>query len=232
MNSEHNGYLDPGQTIINYAVRELGMSFKDVVADDPSLLLRNWFKCYRHARNTVIGTGIVGAITILIGVGTGATPLLISGVLVAGGSGVLVKRQNEGCQSCELESDILNEIRPVLSLFVQLEEKGAAASDLVSLYDRLIKRISANPMLAHSLTGGEGLKAFLEAELRKCTLLSHVASDRSQQELRLTRLPSFPQTSCVIAALKIQLCYVDFSLSCRQALSTIAFPRCGTLKQC
>jgi hypothetical protein len=184
MNSEHNGYLDPGQTIINYAVRELGMSFKDLVADDPSLLLRNWFKCYRHARNTVIGTGIAGAIAILLAVGTGATPLLVAGVLVAGCSCVAVKQQNAGVQSCELESEILDEIRPVLKLFVQLEETGeVGASDLVGVYDRLIKRISANPMLAHTLTGGEGLKAFLEAELRKCTLLSHVASDRSQQEL-------------------------------------------------
>jgi hypothetical protein len=143
--SEANGYLDPDQTLINFAVREMGYSFERIIREDPNRLLRSWGKVYRKAKATAIGTATMGAGAVLLGVLTGATPLLVAGVLVAGGSGFLVKKHAAGVESCEIEHDVLDDCRPVLAFLAALESRGVNPSDLVSLYDRVIKRVSASP---------------------------------------------------------------------------------------
>jgi hypothetical protein len=123
--SDYNGYLDADQTLINYAVREMGGTFAQTLQDDPSRMLRNWLKCRRAAQNTSIGTTIFGALAVVAGAFTGAGSLLIAGVAVAAGSGFLVKHHSQGAQACELEGEILDSCRPILGLLVELERRGA-----------------------------------------------------------------------------------------------------------
>ncbi|MBD2156258.1 hypothetical protein [Leptolyngbya sp. FACHB-16] len=174
--SEMNGYLDPDQTLVNFAVRELGMSFSKLIAEDPSRLLRNWLKCYKTARSSAIGTLGLGTAALIVGVGVGAWPLSLAGFLTMGGCGLLVKHHNNGVKACELEAEIIDEIRPVLELFHALEVRGANPSDLVSLYDRLIRQYAAqNP--AFGLIGDpKHLKEFFETELAKHHTLSGIIS--------------------------------------------------------
>lgn len=174
--SESNGYLDPDQTLVNFAVREMGMSFQQLIADDPSRLLRNWLKCYRGARATAIGTLALGTGAMILGIGTGAIPLSIAGFITLGSSGMLIKHHTAGVRACEMEASILDEIRPVLELFHSLEVRGANPSDLVSLYDRLIRQYAAqNPMFG-SIGDPKGLKEFFKVELDKHLTLSSVAN--------------------------------------------------------
>lgn len=143
--SERNGYLDSDQTLINFCVREMGYSFERIIKEDPNRLLRNWGKVYRKAKTTAIGTTAIGAIAITIGIMTGATPMMIAGVIVAGSSGLLVKKHAAGVESCEVEHEMLDEFRPVLAFLSELECRGVNPSDLVSLYDRVVRKVSANP---------------------------------------------------------------------------------------
>lgn len=143
--SEANGYLDPDQTLINFAVRELGYSFERIIQEDPNRLLRSWGKTYKTAKMTAIGTTVMGAGAVLLGVLVGATPLLVVGVLVGGASGLLVKKHSAGVESCDIEHEVLDDCRPVLAFLAELERRGVNPSDLVSLYDRVIKRVSINP---------------------------------------------------------------------------------------
>jgi len=143
--SERNGYLDPDQTLVNFCVREMGYSFDRIIKEDPNRLLRSWGKVYRKAKTTAIGTTVLGMAAVTIGVVTGATPMLIAGVLVAGGSGLLVKKHSAGVESCEVEHEMLDEFRPVLGFLSELERRGVNPSDLVSLYDRVVRKVSVNP---------------------------------------------------------------------------------------
>ena len=143
--SERNGYLDPDQTLVNFCVREMGYSFERIIKEDPNRLLRSWGKVYRKAKTTAIGTAVLGIAAVTIGVMTGATPMLIAGVLVAGGSGLLVKKHSAGVESCEVEHEMLDEFRPVLGFLSELERRGVNPSDLVSLYDRVVRKVSVNP---------------------------------------------------------------------------------------
>ncbi|MBD2093529.1 hypothetical protein H6F67_27215 [Microcoleus sp. FACHB-1515] len=171
---DYNGYLDSDQTLINYAVREMGGSFQQTIQDDPSRMLRNWLKCRRSAQNTAIGTTLFGALGLVAGVFTGAMPLMIAGVAVAAGSGFLVKHHSEGAAACELESEILDSCRPILSLLAELEQRGANPSDLVSLYDRLIRAASAKNS-GFDVTNKAQLQAFFQAELEQSAILSNLS---------------------------------------------------------
>jgi len=139
--SERNGYLDPDQTLVNFCVREMGYSFDRIIKEDPNRLLRSWGKVYRKAKTTALGTTAIGAIAVVVGVMTGATPMMVAGVLVAGGSGLLVKKHSAGVESCEVEHEMLDEFRPVLGFLSELESRGVNPSDLVSLYDRVVRKV-------------------------------------------------------------------------------------------
>lgn len=143
--SERNGYLDPDQTLINFCVREMGYSFRRIINEDPNRLLRSWKKVYGKAKTTALGTGTIGAIAVVIGVLTGATPMMVAGVMIAGSSGLLVKRHGAGVESCQIEHEILDDCRPVLEFLSELEKRGVNPSDLVSLYDRVVRKVSVNP---------------------------------------------------------------------------------------
>jgi len=170
--SERNGYLDPDQTLINFAVRELGYSFERIIKEDPNRLLRSWGKVYRKAKTTAIGTTTLGACAVLVGVLTGASPLMVVGVLVAGGSGLLVKRHAAGVESCEIEHEVLDDCRPVLAFLAELERRGVNPSDLVSLYDRVIKRVSVNP---GRFSSASILQKLFKDELEQSGILAQVS---------------------------------------------------------
>lgn len=171
---DYNGYLDADQTIVNYAVREMGGTFAQTLQDDPSRMLRNWRKCRKNAQGTAIGTTLFGALAVVAGAFTGAGTLLIAGVAVAAGSGFLVKHHSEGAAACELESEILDSCRPILGFLVELERRGANPSDLVSLYDRIVRAASAkvNPL---DVTDRAQLQAFFQAELEQSAILSNLS---------------------------------------------------------
>lgn len=170
---ESNGYLDPDQTLPNFAIRELGMSFEQLLRDDPHLLLRKWLKRYRASRNTAIGGAGVGAGAVLTGVLVGAFPLILTGGAAIGGCALLIRHHGSGVRSCETETRILDEIRPVLELLAALERRGADRSELVTLYDRLIKRYSIeNPLFNAIGSSSDELKQFFEQELQKHQTLS------------------------------------------------------------
>jgi len=177
--NERNGYLDPDQTLVNFAIREKGMTFEQLIAEDPSRLLRTWLKLYRKARATAIATAVLGAAATVVGVGVGATPLMVAGIATIGGSGMLAKHHNAGVKACELEAEILDEIRPILELFHTLETRGANPSDLVSLYDRLIRQYAAQNPVFGAIGDPAGLKEFFEVELAKHLTVSSVAATQT-----------------------------------------------------
>ena len=170
--SERNGYLDPDQTLINFAVRELGYSFERIIKEDPNRLLRIWGKVYRKAKTTAIGTTTLGACAVLVGVLTGASPLMVVGVLVAGASGLLVKKHAAGVESCDIEHEVLDDCRPVLAFLAELERRGVNPSDLVSLYDRVIKRVSVNP---GRFSSASILQKLFKDELEQSGILAQVS---------------------------------------------------------
>lgn len=172
--SEKNGYLDPDQTLINFAIRESGMSFRQLLAVDPHLMLRKWLKLYRASRTSAIGGTVTGGGSVLVGVTAAAPPLVLSGIALGGICALLIRYFGSGVRSCEEEYEALDEILPVLELLAVLQERGADASRLVSLYDRLIRQLSANGFLL-KLRGGDfsnELMEFFQQELRKDQVLS------------------------------------------------------------
>jgi len=149
------------------------MSFEQLLRDDPHLLLRKWLKRYRASRNTAIGGAGVGAGAVLTGVLVGAFPLILTGGAAIGGCALLIRHHGSGVRSCETETRILDEIRPVLELLAALERRGADRSELVTLYDRLIKRYSIeNPLFNAIGSSSDELKQFFEQELQKHQTLS------------------------------------------------------------
>jgi hypothetical protein len=170
--SETNGYLDPDQTLINFAVRELGYSFERIIREDPNRLLRSWGKVYQKAKTTAIGTATMGAAAVLLGVLTGATPLMVVGVLVGGASGLLVKKHAAGVESCNIEHEVLDDCRPVLAFLAELERRGVNPSDLVSLYDRVIRQVSVNP---GRYTSASILQKLFKDEVEQSGVLAQVS---------------------------------------------------------
>lgn len=199
--SEANGYLDPDQTLINFAVRELGYSFERIIQEDPNRLLRSWGKVYRKAKTTAIGTTVLGAGAVLMGVLTGATPLLVVGVLVGGASGLLVKKHSAGVESCDIEHEVLDDCRPVLAFLAELERRGVNPSDLVSLYDRVIKRVSSNP---GRFSSASILQKLFKDEVEQSGVLAQVtglktglASVAPSQVMNPDRAAALPESQAV-----------------------------------
>ena len=199
--SERNGYLDPDQTLINFAVRELGYSFERIIKEDPNRLLRSWGKVYRKAKTTAIGTATLGACAVILGVLTGATPMLVAGVLVAGASGLLVKRHAAGVESCDIEHEVLDDCRPVLAFLAELERRGVNPSDLVSLYDRAIKRVSVNP---GRFSSASILQKLFKDEVEQSGVLAQVsgvktglASVSEPQAMEGDRLMALPESQTI-----------------------------------
>jgi len=218
--SERNGYLDPDQTLINFAVRELGYSFEQIIKEDPNRLLRRWGKTYKTAKATAIGTTALGAIAVMGGVLTGATPLLVVGVLVAGSSGLLVKKHSAGVESCDVEHEVLDECRPILPFLTELERRGVNPSDLVSLYDRLVKRVSANP---GRFSSASILQRLFKEEVEQSGVLAQVSGVE-------TGLASVAQTqvqegNCLTPPPKVQTNTQEIGIATRlEATPTTAQP--------
>lgn len=176
--SNNNGYLDPDQTIVNYAVRELGTSFAELHDQDPSKLLREWLKTYRNARGSSIACTALGAVGIVAGVFTGATPLLASGVAIAMGMGFLTKKHHDAVDSIEAQIDIVDQIQPVFDGLCALEDKGIKRSHLVSIFDRLVKLAAVHPQ---AITGGQ-LREYFETEVGKAIAMSDVTQVKTGLE--------------------------------------------------
>ena len=187
MGTENNGYLDNDQTIVSFGVREQRMSFQELLDEDPSLMLYKWRKLRRSAKNTSVGCAIAGAGGAVLGVWTGAIPLLIAGMGVAALSGWMTKHHSEGILAIENESGILDRCRPVLGLLSQLEERGANRSDLVSLYERIVRGAIANRLDAGD---PQQLKEFFEREIQQSNVVSGLLGKEQGLGIASTQLPA------------------------------------------
>jgi hypothetical protein len=145
VSAESNGYLDPGQSVVNYAIREVGLTLEGLIQEDPQVILRDWLKTYKLARGVAIGTAAVGGGGFLFGIMVGATPLLFAGIGVAALGGFGLKHHQSGVSSISAEYEALDHLRPVLDAMYRLERSGVNPSHLVSLYDRMLRRFLAAP---------------------------------------------------------------------------------------
>jgi len=187
MGTENNGYLDNDQTIVSFGVREQRMSFQELLDEDPSLMLYKWRKLRRSAKNTSVGCAIAGAGGAVLGVWTGAIPLLIAGMGVAALSGWMTKHHSEGILAIENESGILDRCRPVLGLLSQLEERGANRSDLVSLYERIVRGAIANRLDAGD---PQQLKEFFQREIEQSNVAAGLLGKEQGLGIASTQLPA------------------------------------------
>jgi len=186
MGTENNGYLDNDQTIVSFGVREQRMSFQELLDEDPSLMLYKWRKLRRSAKNTSVGCAIAGVSGAVVGVWTGAIPLLIAGMGVAALSGWMTKHHSEGILAIENESGILDRCRPVLGLLSQLEERGANRSDLVSLYERIVRGAIANRLDAGD---PQQLKEFFQREIEQSNVAAGLLGKEQGLGIASTQLP-------------------------------------------
>jgi len=197
MGIESNGYLDPTQTIINYVIREKGGTFEDLQLHDPNQMLANWRKVRRNAQGTSLACAIAGGLGGFVGVFTMAIPLGVAGITIAILGGYLFKHHGDGAKATQTESDILDRCRTVLTLFLELQRRGADPNVLAGLYDRLIKAAIAN-----RLDVGEpaALKAFFEREIEQSNVVAVLLgkersmgiASTSQQQLGITTQETQP----------------------------------------
>jgi len=188
MGIENNGYLDPTQTIINYVIREKGGTFEDLQLHDPNQMLANWRKVRRNAQGTSLACAIAGGLGGFVGVFTMAIPLGVAGISIAILGGYLFKHHGDGAKATQVESDILDRCRTVLTLFLELQRRGADPNVLAGLYDRLIKAAIAN-----RLDVGEpaALKAFFEREVEQSNVVAVLLG--KERSMGIASTPQPPQ---------------------------------------
>ena len=188
MGIENNGYLDPTQTIINYVIREKGGTFEDLQVHDPNQMLANWRKVRRNAQGTSLACAIAGGLGGFVGVFTMAIPLGVAGISIAILGGYLFKHHGDGAKATQTESDILDRCRTVLTLFLELQRRGADPNVLAGLYDRLIKAAIAN-----RLDVGEpaALKAFFEREIEQSNVVAVLLG--KERSMGIASTPQPPQ---------------------------------------
>jgi hypothetical protein len=187
MGIENNGYLDPTQTIINYVIREKGGTFEDLQVHDPNQMLANWRKVRRSAQGTSLACAIAGGLGGFVGVFTMAIPLGVAGISIAILGGYLFKHHGDGAKATQTESDILDRCRTVLTLFLELQRRGADPNVLAGLYDRLIKAAIAN-----RLDVGEpaALKAFFEREIEQSNVVAVLLGKEQGFGIASTQMPA------------------------------------------
>ena len=187
MGVENNGYLDPTQTIVNFVIREKGGTFEDLQVHDPNQMLANWRKVRRNAQGTSLACAIAGGVGGFVGVFTMAIPLGVAGISIAILGGYLFKHHGDGAKATQVESDILDRCRTVLTLFLELQRRGADPNVLAGLYDRLIKAAIAN-----RLDVGEpaALKAFFEREIEQSNVVAVLLGREQGLGIASTQLPA------------------------------------------
>lgn len=178
--------MDSDQTIINYGVREQRISFEQLIEQDPSYMLRKWLKLRKGTQSTAIGCALAGTGGVVLGVWTGAIPLMVAGMGVSALSGYMIKHHSEGAKAIQLEANILDQCRPILGLLAQLEQRGANPSDLVSLYDRIIRAA-----IAQRLDAGEPaqLKEFFQREIQQSNVVSSLLGGQEDRGIASTAVP-------------------------------------------
>jgi hypothetical protein len=107
--SDHNGYKDVNQSIVSYAVRELGNDFDQLIADDPIQTLETWRKSRINGRGINYVNAGIATLGVLAGMLTGATPLAAVGVVVAGVCVMIANRHDDGAKRCTDEIDMLDQ---------------------------------------------------------------------------------------------------------------------------
>lgn len=149
-NEDQNGWLDPGQSIVDWAIRERGYSFADFLdpQEDPVFLLKQWLKLYRKSAATSIGCTIAGALGLGVGVTIGAPVLMGAGAIAALISGLNIKHHKAGEESCVEEIRVLEENSKIVEFLAIAEQKKMSRQQILSLYSGFLQRAIASPAWA------------------------------------------------------------------------------------
>lgn len=158
----YNGYLDCDQTFTDFYCRELGGSIAQLQDADPARCLREWWKKRKAAQNTSIGTSILGLASLVGGVIVGAPLLTGAGVLVGLVSGLSAWQHGKGAIAHEAERETLDDCPMLLPFLAQLEASGIGRSELVSVYNSLMRAVMATEINSKDPAQ---LKQFFQAKL-------------------------------------------------------------------
>lgn len=164
-NEDYNGYLDKGQTVIDFLTREHNCSLQEVLDNDPARVLKLWIKCYKQAHlGALLGTAI-GAIGFMGGMAIGALPLSGIGAAAAVYSFLTARHHKDAIEFAEHEEMILNQLPGLLFFMADKERAGARTSALASKYNYMILECFANSNI--DLRDPAYLKGFLEGDVQR-----------------------------------------------------------------
>lgn len=162
--NRQNGYKDPEQSVIDFALIEMGADFEQVA--DPARgalwLARDYRKTYTAARNSSIvaaalgGLTVAGALAISLPV---SSPLVLCGLAATGLGGIFIRHHASGAANSEAECKFLEQYPELPKALAHAVGQGLSRELAVAVYQKWLSIVSTG----RTLTAGDIQRTFAEA---------------------------------------------------------------------
>jgi hypothetical protein len=159
-----NGYKDPDQSVIDFALIEMGADFDQVA--DPARgalwLARDYRKTYTAARNSSIAAAALGGLTVAGALAISlpvSSPLVLCGLAATGLGGLFIRHHASGAANSEAECRFLEQYPELPKALAHAVGQGLSRELAVAVYQRWLSIASTG----RTLTSGDIQRTFAEA---------------------------------------------------------------------
>jgi hypothetical protein len=192
MNIVYNGYKDPDQNLLSYAL-EMGLTVEGIAngKTGPVTALKTFKKQYAAAKFSYLATGLLGGAGLLAGIGVAGifSPLAVSGALVVAMGSFGVWRNAKGVEFNQTEEEFFRAYPTTLKGLAIAIKRGLPAEVVVSIYEELLSMHSQQRTIT-----SEAFQRVI-AEKANAAIASYKASDSAStaftngQELEVKAAP-------------------------------------------